>query len=114
MDAIANITYEFDEKNGNGSKIATAEIIDTDTWDEYGTFTLPISNPTPEYYSDTMTDSDMETWVAIAESNLKLQILDTTLHNPFGDGKRYGFQNVTVEEDNIGIFRLIAEVVEKP
>ena len=114
MNAIANITYEFDEKNGNGANIATAEILDTDTWDEYGTFTLPISNPIPEYYSDTMTDSDMETWVAIARCSIIVQLLAVTLDNPLGDGKRYGFQNVTVEEDNIGIFHLIAEVVEKP
>lgn len=113
MDAIANITYEFDEKNGNGSKFATAEIIDTETWDEYGTYTLPIGTPISEYYSDTMTDSDMETWAAIAESNLKLQILAITMLNPFNDGKRYGFKNVKVEEANIGIFHIIAEVVEK-
>lgn len=79
MNAIANITYEFDEKNGNGANIATAEILDTDTWDEYGTFTLPISNPIPEYYSDNMTDSDMETWVAIARCSIIVQLLAVTL-----------------------------------
>jgi len=114
MDAIANITYEFDEKNGNGARIATATILDTDTWEEYGEFILPIPNPVVEYYSDNMTDSDMETWVVIARTNIIVQLLAVTLDNPLGDGKRYGFQNVTVEEDNIGIFHLIAEVVEKP
>lgn len=114
MDAIANISYEFDEKNGNGSKVAIATILDTDTWDEYGEFVLPISRPVVAYYSDEMTDSDMETWVAIARTNIIVQLLEVTLDNPLGDGKRYGFQNVTVEEDNIGIFHLSAEVVEKP
>lgn len=114
MNVIANISYEFDEKNGNGATIATATILDTDTWEEYGEFILPIPNPVVEYYSDNMTDSDMETWAAIAETNLKLQILATTLHNPFGDGKRYGFKNVKIEEANIGIFHLIAQVVRKP
>lgn len=114
MNVIANISYEFDEKNGNGSKVATATILNTDTWDEYGEFVLPIPNPVVAYYSDEMTDSDMETWVAIARCSIIVQLLAVTLDNPLGDGKRYGFQNVTVEEDNIGIFYLIAEVVEKP
>lgn len=114
MDAIANITYEFDEKNGNGARIATATTLDTDTWEEYGEFILPIPNPVVEYYSDNMTDSDMETWVVIARTNIIVQLLAVTLDNPLGDGKRYGFQNVKIEEDNIGIFYLVAEVVEKP
>lgn len=114
MNTIANISYEFDEKNGNDSKIATAEILDTDTWEEYGEFVLPIPNPVVAYYSDEMTDNDMETWVAIARTNIIVQLLAITLEDPFGDGKHYRFQNVKVEEDNIGIFYLVAEVVEKP